>query len=273
MIKTLSAVQDVAYDVEIPGSRVGPEDGPWPRPYNVLAGAELARELERIAKPLSFPIGPRHSAYGVNFQPCHAYSTQDRYTVQQLNVHGRVWTFTGVFDGMCHSGTVEAPDWRLIIRIASLQGHLGDLTVEHTAYHLPIIVKEFLSSSPPERLQDPAEVSRILSDSTTSFDHAIAGDILNVFPGGIRALADMPQSTIQAIIGRSTDPQLLKKARLCMYGTTALIALVDPDHQNLWVANVGDCQAGRSSSPPIQAHLLIPAFSLRIPGRSPQMEI
>ena len=139
----------------------------------------------------------------------------------------------------------------LIIRVASLQGHLGDLTVEHTAYHLPIIVKEFLSSSPPERLQDPAEVSRILSDSTTSFDHAIAGDILNVFPGGIRAVADMSQSTIQAIIGQSTDPQLLKKARLCMYGTTALIALVDPDHQNLWVANVGDCQAGRSSSPPI----------------------
>ena len=44
------------------------------------------------------------------------------------------------------------------------------------------------------------------------------------------------------------DPQLLKNARLCMYGTTALVALVDPDHQNLWVANVGDCQAGRSPS-------------------------
>ena len=107
MIKTLSAVQDVAYDVEIPGSRVGPEDGPWPRPYHILAGAELARELELMAKPLSFPIGPRYSAYGVNFQPCHVYSTQDRYTVQQLNVHGRVWTFTGVFDGMC---PFEAPD-------------------------------------------------------------------------------------------------------------------------------------------------------------------
>lgn len=35
-----------------------------------------------------------------------------------------------------------------------------------------------------------------------------------------------------------------RKARLCMYGTTALVALVDPDHINLWVANLGDCQAG-----------------------------
>lgn len=103
MIKTLPAVQDVAYDAEIPGSRVGPEDGPWPRQYQILAETELARELELTAKPLSFPIGPRYSAYGVNFQPCHVYSTQDRYTVQRLNVHGRVWTFTGVFDGTCLS--------------------------------------------------------------------------------------------------------------------------------------------------------------------------
>ena len=110
MIKTLSAAQDVAYDVEIPGSRVGPDDGPWPRPYHILPEAELTRELELMAKPLSFSLGPRHSAHGVNFQPCHVYSTQDRYTVQQLNVHGRVWTFTGVFDGPCPSRAVEAAD-------------------------------------------------------------------------------------------------------------------------------------------------------------------
>lgn len=107
MIKTLSAVEDVAYHVEIPGSRVGPDDGPWPRPYQILAEADLARELELTAKPLSFSLGSRYSAYGVNFQPCHVYSTQDRYTVQQLNVHGRVWTFTGVFDGVCPFGRAE----------------------------------------------------------------------------------------------------------------------------------------------------------------------
>jgi hypothetical protein len=28
-----------------------------------------------------------------------------------------------------------------------------------------------------------------------------------------------------------------------MYGATALVALVDPDHKDLWVANLDDCQA------------------------------
>ena len=37
-----------------------------------------------------------------------------------------------------------------------------------------------------------------------------------------------------------------KKARLCMYGTTALVALVDPEQENLWLANLGDCQASMS---------------------------
>ena len=240
MIKTLSA-EDLAYHVEIPGSRVGPDDGPWPRPYRILAETELTRELELTAKPLTFPLCSRYSAHGVNFQPCHLYSTQDRYTVKQLNVHGRVWTFTGVFDGTCPLPPNRSAQ---LTPLSLLKGHLGDLTVEHTAYHLPIIVKELLSRSPPERLQDPAEVSRILSESTTSFDRAIAGDILKIFPGGIEALQNMSQSTVQAIINRNADPQLLKNARLCMYGTTALVALVDPDHQNLWVANVGDCQAG-----------------------------
>ena len=115
MIKTLSAVEDVAYHVEIPGSRVGPDDGPWPRPYRILSEAELTRELEFTARPLSFSLNSRYFAHGVNFQPCSVYSTQDRYTVQKLNVHGRVWTFTGVFDGECSCAVAKAPDrypWR-----------------------------------------------------------------------------------------------------------------------------------------------------------------
>jgi len=32
-----------------------------------------------------------------------------------------------------------------------------------------------------------------------------------------------------------------RKARLCMYGTTALVALTDPKGEGVWVANLGDC--------------------------------
>lgn len=79
----------------------------------------------------------------------------------------------------------------------------------------------------------------------TSFDKAIAGDILEIFPGGLESLSNMPDYEIQAIISRELDYELYKKAQLCMYGTTALVALIDPKHQNLFVANLGDCQGGK----------------------------
>ncbi|KAI0061999.1 protein serine/threonine phosphatase 2C [Artomyces pyxidatus] len=152
------------------------------------------------------------------------YSTQDRRVVQQLNIHGRMWTFTGVFDG-----------------------HLGDATVEHTAYHLPIIVTQFLQKAIPGSASptpDPDTVASVLSRAITSFDDAIAGDILALFPGGIPSLSKRSDEEIRNVINDFNGTgQNYQKARLCMYGTTALVALVDPDHKNLWVANLGDSEA------------------------------
>ena len=79
----------------------------------------------------------------------------------------------------------------------------------------------------------------------TSFDEAIAGDVLDLFPGGIESLSTYSDEQIKRKINDIyTGGENYKKARLCMYGTTALVALVDPDHENLWLANLGDCQAG-----------------------------
>jgi pyruvate dehydrogenase phosphatase len=90
-----------AYSEDIPGSRCGPEDGPWPRSYQVLSEKELWRELRILAKPQSLKLDPegRYRADSINFQPSPTTKTQDRYVVTQLEVHGRLWTFTGVFDG------------------------------------------------------------------------------------------------------------------------------------------------------------------------------
>lgn len=83
----------------------------------------------------------------------------------------------------------------------------------------------------------------------TSFDEAIAGDVLDLFPGGIESLSTYSDEQIRRKINDIyTGGENYKKARLCMYGTTALVALVDPDHENLWLANLGDCQAGLSFS-------------------------
>jgi len=211
----------LAYLHDIPGSRCGPEDGPWPRSYQVLEDEDVWRELSLLAKPHSVRLdGPRRlKADSINFQPCPRTRTQDRYVVRQLNVHGRLWTLTGVFDG-----------------------HLGDTTVDHVAHHLPIIVTEFLRKH-VDHLHpiSPAFISDVFSRSIVAFDDAIARDVLDLFPEGLSGLSD--KDIRRTINDQHHGGQNYKKARLCMYGTTALVALVDPQHENLWVANVGDCRA------------------------------
>lgn len=127
-------------------------------------------------------------------------------------------------------------------------GHLGVTTVEHVAHQLPIIVRDFLREAleddPSKRLTS-AFVSSLLSRSITSVDEAITADVLNLFHGGIDGLSKYSDEEIRLKMNDPSDGGAnFKKARLCMYGTTALVALVDPQRENLWIANVGDCQAG-----------------------------
>ncbi|KAJ7778741.1 phosphatase 2C-like domain-containing protein [Mycena maculata] len=215
-----------AYPEDIPGSRCSPEDGPWPRAYYLLDEEEIWEEFQRLADPSSIMFSPEKGwrADAVNFQPLPTAITQDRYVLRQLNVHGRLWTLTGVFDG-----------------------HLGDETVEHVAHHLPIIVEEFLQEFIDENFTNehltPGFISGLFSRSIVAFDDAIAGDILKLFGGSDRLSAYSDQEIRHIINDQDRGGDNYKKAKLCMYGTTALVALTDPEHENLWVANLGDCQA------------------------------
>ncbi|KAG6836067.1 hypothetical protein H0H93_011784 [Arthromyces matolae] len=203
-----------AYAEDIPGSRCGPEDGPWPRSYQVLDEPNLWRELRLLAKPHSITFDDKRAwrADSINFQPSPDTKTQDRYIVTQLDI----------------------------------LGHLGDVTVEHVAYHLPIIIRDFMRkelSNNPSAFSSPAHVAHLFSRSILAFDDAIANDVLELF-GGLEGLDDFSDIEIRNIINdQHSGGANWKKARLCMYGTTALVALVDPNHENLWVANLGDCQA------------------------------
>ncbi|KAH8995823.1 phosphatase 2C-like domain-containing protein [Lactarius hatsudake] len=178
-----------------------PDDSPLRCAFEPLSEKDLAQRLTTLAKPerTVFDAARGRLADAIAFQPCLRYSSQDRFVVRQLDVHGQKWTFTGVFDG-----------------------HLGDATVEHTAYHLPIIVKESLQkviTGPAAPAPEPDLMRDILSNAITAFDDCHRGGRAGAIPGRDR------------------------KARLCLYGTTALVALVDPAHENLWVANLGDCEA------------------------------
>ncbi|KAF9036833.1 phosphatase 2C-like domain-containing protein [Panaeolus papilionaceus] len=226
MIVERASSYNWAYSEDIPGSRCGPEDGPWPRSYQVLDEQELWRELRILARPQSmqFDAEGKYKADSINFQPSPTTKTQDRYVVTQLEVHGRLWAFTGVFDG-----------------------HLGDVTVEHVAHHLPIIVRDFLreaNEATHKGNYNPSDIGDLFTKAIMAFDDAIAHDVLDLFGGSVDKLDDYTDAEIRSIINdQHRGGENWRKARLCMYGTTALVSLVDPDRKDLWIANLGDCQA------------------------------
>ena len=94
-------------------------------------------------------------------------------------------------------------------------------------------------------------------------DDAITRDIVGLFPGGpeqtpgcqivdarslatqIRQIEELSDDEIHAIVndmqaGGVNNAKVLRGMR----GSTVLVSLVDPSGRNLWVASLGDCQAG-----------------------------
>lgn len=108
-------------------------------------------------------------------------------------------------------------------------------------------MREFLRDTElanPGMKVTPEMISTCFTKAITSFDDAIAHDVLDLFGGSVDELDNYTDAQIRATINDQHEGGAnWRKARLCMYGTTALVALVDPEHENLWVANLGDCQA------------------------------
>ncbi|KAG2355264.1 phosphatase 2C-like domain-containing protein [Suillus spraguei] len=209
---------------DIPGNLCSPTDD-WPRPFRNLNHDAAWDHLAAASNLHSVKFDPtgRWRADALNFQPCAETPSQDRYAIQQIHIQGRVWTLSAVFDG-----------------------HLGSHTVEHVAHHMPIIVREHLeliTRKHGDRVVPPPLIADMFSMAIRAFDDAIANDVLELFPDGLSSLSRLSDLQIQGVLDdQLSGGQNYTKARLCLYGTTALVALVDPDHQNLWLANLGDCQ-------------------------------
>ncbi|KAL5530454.1 hypothetical protein ACEPAF_6712 [Sanghuangporus sanghuang] len=235
--------------------------------YTLLNSSEIEDALVDLAHPYTgvLDLESSRKADGLSFQPCATARCQDRYIIEQFAVRGtgnELWTLTGVFDGELMTPTVPfLPAWistdkRLLpLSILIVKGHLGEATVEHVAHHLPVIVQEFLaeavSNRGPASLKEPAVVSAALKRAFISFDRDIANDVLELFPGGIASLERLSDDYIRSVINDySNGLQNYKKVRLNMYGTTALLAIVDPLQENLWIANLGDCEAVLASRTP-----------------------
>jgi hypothetical protein len=92
----------------------------------------------------------------------------------------------------------------------------------------------------------PESISDLFTKAILAFDDAIAHDVLDLFGGSVDNLVNYTDAEIRETINdQHLGGENWRKVRLCMYGTTALVALVDPDHKDLWVANLGDCQASK----------------------------
>lgn len=94
---------------------------------------------------------------------------------------------------------------------------------------------------------DPISISNLLSRVIISYDDSLTKDLYDIFPGGLEDLNKLSDNEVKAVIHDSATngPNYAKVAR-CMQGSTVLVSLIDPNRDNIWVASLGDCQAGVS---------------------------
>lgn len=128
---------------------------------------------------------------------------------------------------------------------------MGFQLAEFAANEIPGKIRSKLEAAfprcnPNETPQQPQarKVCEILSSALSEFDEHIRNDILDLFPNGQNFLANLSDQDIkQTINDQATGGMNHAKAMRSICGTTALICLVDARRENLWIANLGDCQA------------------------------
>jgi pyruvate dehydrogenase phosphatase len=207
-------------------------------PYTLLPEPDSSSELARLS-------GATHVAnvHCVTFQPClnPKESSQDRYVVQDWALADGVWKFLAVFDGAPPRLSITFSRSQLIV------GHAGHELVDHAVDVLPSKIKANLSSFLDTQHEtkaaiSPDHISEILREDIAAFDHSVANDITSLFPGGVEQISALSDNEIRRII--NDDQENSRKIVLGMRGTTALLALVNPTRSRLWVASLGDSQAG-----------------------------
>jgi pyruvate dehydrogenase phosphatase len=87
-------------------------------------------------------------------------------------------------------------------------------------------------------------IPNVIQAALTEFDEALVADLQALIPGNAETLAKMGDDEIKTIINDGDGGENNVKVLRCMRGCTALVALVGPERENLWIANLGDCQAG-----------------------------
>jgi pyruvate dehydrogenase phosphatase len=195
----------------MPGEKKQNADGAT---YTVLTEHDLAAELTRHAQAQT--IGTTDV---VSIQPCPtpAERSQDRFVVADWLISDQTWRFQAVLDG-----------------------HAGHETVDHVVTILPDIVRNALVAA--FATEGKLDVRELLRKAIADLDEQISQEMLDLFPGGPVALANISDEEVAFLIndGGVNSVKILR----CMRGCTVLVALVGPD-LDIWVASLGDSQCGK----------------------------
>lgn len=232
--------------------------------YHTLSESAIDSQLQRLCDPCS-----SNSVDSVTFQPCTEYASlnQDRYSIEEWDLHGGIWQFSAVYDG------IPTPVICVIIILTlSLIGHCGHDTVNLVCKRLPSMIRmslQALLSSSTDTIPSSELVSEALTNAIRHLDDSIRSDLFDFLP--CDRLCELSPDQLREYIHRHESEWETISAR-CTQGATVIFSLLDPSKRNLWIVNLGDSQAGRQLSPfrdsfassfPF-SHLLIPVLARKL---------
>jgi len=166
---------------------------------------------------------------------------EDRHTVQYWDLPSGQWTFVGVFDGAYDDiVSTRCPDLSPSFHV----GHSGHEASEHTVQSLPPLIRSHLESAlTSDAHATPSAISESFAKAIQIFDKSFEDDLKAVIPENFESLSDRE---LQVLINdQSTGGRVYAKVMRCMRGACSAIAVIDPAKENLWIVNLGDCEAGQ----------------------------
>lgn len=127
-------------------------------------------------------------------------------------------------------------------RSAVFSGHAGHDTVNYVVSVLPDLIQSRLRVLVKSAVVISEDaVSTLLKQAIISLDESLTQQLLEVLPP-LERLSSITNKEISALILERNNSQVVAR---CMMGTTVLLSLQDPQRIKLWVASLGDCQAGK----------------------------
>ena len=165
---------------------------------------------------------------------------EDRHVIQYWELPCGQWTFVGVFDGAYDD--VQSACYRDLSSRCNT-GHSGHETSEHTAQCLPSEIRSHLERVLADDLNaTPDAIGDALSKAIQDFDTSLENDFKAVLPEHFESLSDEELQTM--INDQASGGRVYNKMIRCMRGSCSIITIVDPAKENLWIVNLGDCEAG-----------------------------